>query len=397
MDRLRPREIVRALAALRTRARFALVVVLSDLAIYDLLQLVVGLRRHPFPDFLLYWSAARVVITNGPGAIYSAPAFNAVVRAEWGSGPPWPYLNPPVLAWILTPFALLPFSIAFGVWLVASTVALAASARLCGTGWLGVLSAFAFLPVFVALGTGQVAPLVLLALVVMVRLERSGRWAEAGALLAILTVKPQLGLLVPVALLAAGRWRPVAVAAGLGIAVGLATFLTFGLAGTGAWLSAVRSFSDNPYFLRWSFVPLVGQAGWWVGLVVTAILVGVGARRWRGNTLVVVGLGVAGSLLVNHYLTPPDFVMLLLPAWALLLVGGRAAILGAVIWAGGWLAIWFPVSVVAAEGAVIIALALPIPLDRTGRLGATAPAADRSDSDARSKRVARRVALEPPS
>ncbi len=365
--------IGRALAALRARARFALVVLLSDLAVYDLLQLVVYLRQHHVPDFLLYWSAARVAITNGPGAIYSASAFNAVVQAEWGAGPPWPYLNPPVLAWILAPFALLPFSIAFGVWFVASTVALAAAARLCGTGWLGVLSAFAFLPAFIALGTGQVAPLLLLALIVAVRLERSGRWAEAGALLALLTVKPQLGLLVPVALLAAGRWRPVAVAAGLTIAIGLATLLTFGLAGIGAWLSAVRSFSDSPYFLRWSFVPLVGQTGWWVGLVVTAILVGLGARRWRGNTLVVVGLGVAGSLLVNHYITPPDFVMLLLPAWALVRVGDRAALLGAAIWAGGWLAIWFPVSLVAAEGALVIALALPIPLDRTGRLGAAAP------------------------
>ena len=352
--------VSRGLAVLRARAPFALAVFLADLALYDAIQLVFFLRAHRFPDFLLFWAAARTALTHGPAAIYSKPAFEAAVQAAWGSGPPWPYLNPPVLAWLLVPLALLPFTVAFAVWIAASTIALGWAAWLTRPSARFVLSAFGFLPTFVALGSGQIAPLIVLALVAAIRLEDRSRHLAAGVLLALLATKPQLGLLLPVALLASGRWRAPATAGAITVALAALTILTLGVDGTRAWLSAVRDFSDNPYFLRWSLVPLVGDAGWWAVLVAVAVVVGVAARRWRDHTLVVYGAGVIGSILVNHYLTPSDLVMLLIPVWALARAGRRAVWLAALLWGTGWLALFFPALVIGAEALTLAALALPV-------------------------------------
>jgi len=352
--------VSRGLAVIRARAPFALAVVLADLALYNLVQLFFFLRAHRFPDFLLFWAAARVAVAHGPSAMYSKAAFDAAVQPVWGTGPPWPYLNPPVLAWLLVPLTVLPFGVAFGIWMAASAAALGWAAWLSGHGVRFVLSALGFLPTFVALGSGQVAPLILLALILASRFDARNRAVAAGVLLAVLAAKPQLGLLLPVVLLAAGMWRSAATAAVIAAILGAATVLALGVDGTRTWLSAVRDFSDNPYFMRWSLVPVVGDTGWWAVLVVAAGAVGLAARRWRHDALTVYGLGITGSILVNHYLTPSDLVMLLLPVWALARAGGRAALLGGVLWLAGWAALFLPAVLIGAEVLTLLALNLPV-------------------------------------
>jgi alpha-1,2-mannosyltransferase len=54
------------------------------------------------------------------------------------------------------------------------------------------------------------------------------RRLPAGLALALLVVKPQAGLLAPVALIAAGRWRTVAVAAGFSALLMVTSFVWFG-------------------------------------------------------------------------------------------------------------------------------------------------------------------------
>ncbi|HEY8884281.1 MAG TPA: glycosyltransferase family 87 protein [Chloroflexota bacterium] len=350
---------------MRRRGLFALTVALFVFAIYDAIQLTFFLRAGFFPDFRLFWNAARLVLAHGPGAVYATQAS------------PWPYLNPPLLAWLVIPLAALPFDVAYAIWIVASLAALTWAAWVAGVGWRGALAGLALLPAFVAIGSGQVAPLILLALVWAVRLEARGRWITAGLLFSLLAVKPQLGFLLPVALLASSRWRPVAATAAAGAVIGAATVASLGFDGVRSWATAVSAFSHNSYFLRWSLVSLVGDSGWWLALPIVAALVGLGARRWKADPMMVVGLGVCGSILVNHYLTPSDLVVLLLPVWALLRARSTMAALGGLLWTGTWLCLWFPWATIAAESLVLVAAALPFvaphPLIRslgvTGRSG----------------------------
>jgi hypothetical protein len=338
------------LAALRARASFGLVVVLVDLALYNAVQLVYFFRAGHYPDFRLFWNAAGLILAHGPGAVFDVQV-----------GAPYPtMIDPPLIAWIVMPLAILPFPVAFGIWITASAFALGWAAWLCGAGWRGVLSGFALLPVFVALGSGQVAPLLLLVVVWAVRLADSGRWAAAGALLALLSVKPQMGLLLPIVLLASGRWRIVVAAAAAGAVIGALTLGSLGVSGMHTWLVTLSSSGSDPYFQRWSLIPFVGTVGWYPAVALVAVLVALGARRWRHDLLLVMGLGLTGSLLINHYLTPQDLVMLLLPVWALVRLGPRGAFLGGVLWVGAWLCLWVPPATVAAEALVVVILAFPL-------------------------------------
>src|SRR5436309_1306930 len=78
---------------------------------------------------------------------------------------------------------------------------------------LFLAAAVGWLPVIYGLQLGQPALLVAAGVAVSCALLwRKQDWA-AGAFLAVLVLKPQLALLVPAALLLAGRWRAFAAAA----------------------------------------------------------------------------------------------------------------------------------------------------------------------------------------
>src|SRR5439155_706579 len=78
-------------------------------------------------DFRLIYGAALNGWQNGYGHLYDLAAQKAVVESL-GSGTYWsPYLNPPTLAWIATPFLAMPFEAALFLWtlLIAGAALLA--------------------------------------------------------------------------------------------------------------------------------------------------------------------------------------------------------------------------------------------------------------------------------
>ena len=143
----------------------------------------------------------------------------------------------------------------------------------------------------------------------------------AGILFGILTIKPQLGLLVPLALAVGGYWRTFGWAAGTFLALALCAEV---LLGPGIWMTFLRSMSDTMGFLEagtlWFkmqtpfalVLPLVGREGAYV--VQALVAVGVAAivvQLWRDNrashSLKSAGL-IAGTLLMSPYLYPYDAV-----------------------------------------------------------------------------------------
>ena len=145
----------------------------------------------------------------------------------------------------------------------------------------------------------------------------------AGVVFGILTIKPQLGLLVPLALAAGGCWRTFGWATGTFIALALSAEL---LLGPGIWATFISSLTDTVGFLEagtlWFkmqtpfalVLPLAGRAGAYliqalVALAVAAIVV----QLWRdvhaSYSLKSAGL-IAGTLLMSPYLYPYDAVAL---------------------------------------------------------------------------------------
>jgi hypothetical protein len=192
-------------------------------------------------DFICFWQAARHVRAGEIAAIYDPDGWRRLVAAgrvrefDWFVYPPfaliglWPLgrlsYGAAVLAWSLAPLPAY-----FGlVQRLARRAGLGAEATMCAAALaLPFLSANLF--------SGQTG-----AVVAVLFLAAAWLWPDrpilAGVLVGLMAIKPQLGLLLPFALAAAGRWRTIAAAAAT--VLGLAAAATLWL-GPAVWADYAR-------------------------------------------------------------------------------------------------------------------------------------------------------------
>jgi len=166
-------------------------------------------------DFAALWAAGRLALEGKVLAAFDPARLEAAMRlpaSELPAGLRWLY--PPAMLMLVVPLGLMPF---LPAWVVFSAGSLAAYGRavwgLAGSLPGGHWYALASPAVLQVLAIGQVSLLWTAGLVAALAALARGRGASAGALIALLTLKPQLGLMIPVALIAAGEWRAVAWAA----------------------------------------------------------------------------------------------------------------------------------------------------------------------------------------
>lgn len=146
------------------------------------------------------------------------------------------WLYPPAWLMVIAPLGLLPFSAAFIVFTVLAYLAFAASVwRLAAPLPGGLPLILASPTVVMTLHFGNNSLLWTGALVASLAALAQGRGALAGGLIALLTIKPQLGLLIPVVLVAGGHWRTI----------GWATV------GTAAIAAVSTAAMGTEYWLRW--------------------------------------------------------------------------------------------------------------------------------------------------
>lgn len=237
-----------------SRARAWLIAVGALCGVYGLASIAIYLiyvTRHPFQDWMVYYAAARTCLDGNLPLLFDSIRFTAhlnVYFADWLTEPfafrSWAY--PPPFLLLLIPFGLLGFA-ASGVLFLAATFAglLAAVWRLVGGGPRLLLYAASLLlapATWFNIVSGQNGFLSGALLVGGVAaLPR--RPALAGILLGFLGYKPQLWLLVPVALVAARQWRALAaaIATGAGMALG-----SLAVVGIEAWVLWTQSMVNPP-------------------------------------------------------------------------------------------------------------------------------------------------------
>ena len=173
-----------------------------------------AVRGEGTPDFMAFWAAGRLALEGAPALAYDWEAHRAVEAAGLGrtfeGWMPWQY--PPWFQPVVAPFAALPLWPAMAVWVGATLALYLWTAWRILPGALGPGAALAAPPTALMLVNGQ-AGFLLAALLGLGLLALERRPALAGVLLAGLAFKPHLGLGVPVALAAAGRWRAFAAGA----------------------------------------------------------------------------------------------------------------------------------------------------------------------------------------
>lgn len=214
---------------------------------------------HPIPrDFVAFWTAGRQVLSGAalaaydPGLEHAAEA--ATIGHHLGNALGWWY--PPLFLFVAAALASLPYVVAFLGWTISTLLLHAAVVRRITGARIGFVAALAapwVLPVIWVGQNGFFTAAILGA--ILLNLER--RPMLSGILLGLLSYKPQLGVLFPLALAAGGYWRAFGWAALATIGWNVLALAAFGASTFVAFVHAM-SFAANLHFVNnpeeWSFL-----------------------------------------------------------------------------------------------------------------------------------------------
>ncbi len=271
-------------------------------------------------DFHTYFAAALVGVQHGWAEIYD----QGLVKSVEGDLVPrqftQPFLSPPVDSWLAAPFTALPYGAALALWtsalLLALVLALGWTTSYRGPARIAAV-AVAITPwwVLLAVYVGQIVPLVAAAIIVAWRLVKEDRDIAAGVVLSVLAVKPNTALLVPLVLLAAGRWRACAACAAASVLVAGLSIQALGLDGVNDYVGSLNPLPRGATALTLGGAfGLAGTAAMVVRAgVVLAALVAAGSQRGRPG--LAMAIGAVASLLTAPYLHNSDLCVLVAAGW----------------------------------------------------------------------------------
>ena len=283
-------------------------------------------------DFPPFWTASSLALGGHSAAVYDHPKVAAVEKAVLGDRYPGyqPFEYPPVFLVMVLPLSLLPYNAALIVWTVVGLAAYLIVMWKIVPGRDSLWVALAFPGALLTVLDGQNG-LITVALFGggLLLLERRP-WV-AGALFGLLCYKPQFGILLPLAFVAARQWRAIAAAA---LVVAAFVGLSAALFGVQAW----RGFLDNMPAITHSMLErgdvgfgkiqsIFGAARLWgasvaVSYAMQAVvsLLAAGTVLWiwlkPGEFPVKAASLACGTLLITPYFVDYDLVLLALPiAW----------------------------------------------------------------------------------
>ena len=195
-----------------------------------------------YPDFLTPWAAVRAFFEGKLAMVYTdIDAFTDFQNALFADRFPdivhyRPFLYPPFWLMALLPLGLIAVDAAYWVFMLVTVGASAFEGRHDPGSWPGVGSPWRSRPPRCTWSSRARRTFLAVALVYGGLRLLDKRPALAGILFGLLGYKPQLCLLIPVALIAARQWRALAWAAATGIVLVLASLAVFGV---GTWLDFI--------------------------------------------------------------------------------------------------------------------------------------------------------------
>jgi hypothetical protein len=179
-------------------------------------------------DFVSFWTASELALAGQAPSVYDPAAHHAAQDALFGRDISYfAFFYPPVFLLLCLPLALAPYWLALPAWLLVTG---AAYWRVLGrflAGRLDSLAILAFPAVFLNVAHGQNAFLTA-ALFGAGVLAMDKRPVLAGICFGALAFKPHLAIIIPFALIAAGRWRIIAAAAATALLLAGASWTVFG-------------------------------------------------------------------------------------------------------------------------------------------------------------------------
>jgi alpha-1,2-mannosyltransferase len=289
-------------------------------------------KKSLAPDFVLPWAASSLALSGHPQDVYvqdrqwaaeKAAAQNPDVGYTY-----WSY--PPTFLVVALPTALLPYRWSLLIWLAATLTAY------CLVIWAIVPDADALWIALAFPGTalnalaGQNGFLTTALFGAGLLLLRR-KPLRAGVMFGLLTFKPQLGLLVPLVLIATRRWRAIAAAAFTTVAFAAISLMLFGVQTWAAFLHSLPESSRqlNNAQMGWGKIQSVygglrllgfgSGPAYSIQVIVALVSAAIAVIVWRAHRVtfdIKAAVLVTATLLVTPYVADYDFVLLALPiAW----------------------------------------------------------------------------------
>jgi alpha-1,2-mannosyltransferase len=283
-------------------------------------------------DFSTYWTASALSLAGKPAAAYDLTELHAAQKTLLGKQTPtvcgWYY--PPIFLLMVLPLALVPYLLSLGLWLTLTLSAYVLVVQRIAphplTVWLTLAFPATYWNFFYAqngfLSTALLGGGLLL-------LARSP--VLAGLLLGFMCYKPQLALLIPLALLAGRCWKALIATIATVVALSLLSTLVLGFEVWRAFwvgLMGFKSLLDSNHLISYQFIPtffsaalLAGckpvTANIFQGIVMLGVVLAIIWVWFReGPSAISAAVLVLGILLFSQYSCLYDLTLLALPlAW----------------------------------------------------------------------------------
>ena len=206
-------------------------------------------------DFSNVYAAGALTWQGRPAEAYEPALQHAAEKAIFGGRdvPFYGWHYPPFFFVVAFLVAAVPYAWGLAVWLVASFAAYLATVRAILPRPETLLIAAAFPATFVNVGHGQNGFLTAALLGGALHWLDRKPWL-AGVLIGCLAYKPQFGVLIPIALLAARRWHTIAAAI---VTVAALVLISFATLGGGVW----HAFLDSMNFTQTVVLEQAAPAG----------------------------------------------------------------------------------------------------------------------------------------
>ena len=281
--------------------------------------------QSPAVDFASFWAAGHLAITGQPALAYDIQAHRAVEMtvAHMGGLMPFPY--PPPFLFFVSAIGFHPFWLAYLAW-IGGTAALY---LLAVRRFLAPRYAFAHPAALMNAAIGQNG-LLTTAIFAFGASAVATQPYLGGAVLGLLIIKPQLGVLLPIALLADRNWRGIAGAAASSLLLLGAAAVVFGPDSYRGFLAVTGNYAGYMANSRWNWGELASLFAFlrYFGVPQPAALAtqGIAAlvaavvtwRSWSAKAEHRVAVLAAATLLVPPYLFTYDSLLLVLPLAVLL-------------------------------------------------------------------------------
>ena len=242
-------------------------------------------------DFSNVYAAGALTWQGRPAEAYQPALQHAAEKAAFGGRevPFYGWHYPPFFFAVAVLVAAVPYAWGLAIWLAASFAAYLAVMRAILPRPETWLVAAAFPAVFVNAGHGQNGFLSAALLGGALHWLDRRPWL-AGVLIGCLAYKPQFGVLIPLALVAGGRWSTIGAAAATVAALVAVSFATLG---GGVW----QAFADSMNFTQ-TVVLEQGGTGWEkIQSVFSA------ARMWGAGVQTAYAAQIALALILSLSLT----------------------------------------------------------------------------------------------